>query len=317
VTATAAAQKAAEDGALTAEEMAELVSAQALIFKVCNGAAGRALEQGLAAARKRVEDAQLAVEHAQQVYEPAQVLVDRLAAELAECERRAANIDQVVDLEADLAARIEARSLIAAFKEETESLRGRLRTAQQTAAPLIHANGEAATEAAKAGEALAELEEAIKLPFAHELGQATAPYLTWQLESGLWFQSLKSSTARAIIMYALAESGIGAEVETRAIEAYCAGDPSALKAGSSRTRMADGTTVIRPPDGPPIVLPGLATPQQRRNLRGTTVDSTPGSDVISQQWARSGYQRQPHAGLPGIHHRTEGRFPPSGGALSK
>jgi hypothetical protein len=68
--------------------------------------------------------------------------------------------------------------------------------------------------------------------------------------------------ARGQLFAVLKASGIGAEVETRAIEAYRAGDPAALTAGGASRSWPDGTHISYTPGQPAIVSHGKASQQQ-------------------------------------------------------
>jgi hypothetical protein len=235
--------------------------------------------------------------------------VAALEGELAECERRAANIVQVVSDDADLAARVEARSLRLAFEEEAGALRERIRIAKAIAHPSMQANAETAAELAKAKSELAGLEEAVKAPFLAEAGTRTPQWVPYQLYTGFWFHDLSSATSKAILLKALKDSGLGAEIERRAIEAYRAGDPAAVAVGGNTTRLPDGDTVITSPDGPPVVYHGRATPAEVAALPGLFMgDGRTGAEVMADTWATSGMAHTTQEGLPGVHH---GYHPPA------
>jgi len=247
------------------------------------------------------------VTDARQMYEPAAATVAALEAELAECERRAANIVQVVSDGADLTAQVEARSLRLAFEEEAGALRERIRMAREIAAPCVAANGETAAELGKARAALAELEEAVKAPFLTGMGPRTPQWPAYQVYTGFWFHDLTSARSRAILMKALKDSGLGAEIETRAIEAFRAGDPAALAVGGNTTRLADGNTVITSPGQPPVVYHGHATAAEVGRLPGLPMgDGRTAADVMVDAWGAILHQGA--SGLPGIHH---GAHPPA------
>jgi hypothetical protein len=249
------------------------------------------------------------VEDARKAYEPAQATLAALEGELAECERRAANIVQVVSDDADLTARVEARSLRLAFEEEAAALRERIRIAKAIAHPLVQANGETAAELGKAKAALAELEEAVKAPFLTELGARTPQWVPYQLYTGFWFHDLSSATSQAIMMKALRDSGLGAEIETRAIGAYRSGDPAALAVGGTTRTLADGSTVVTAPNGPPVVWHGSrpATADDVAAMPPLPAgDGRTAADVMVDAWGAILHQGA--SGLPGIHH---GAHPPT------
>jgi hypothetical protein len=60
-------------------------------------------------------------------------------------------------------------------------------------------------------------------------------------------------------MSALRASGIGAELEKQAMEAYRAGDPAALAVGGNTHPWPDGTTLVAQPGKAPVVSTGQAT----------------------------------------------------------
>jgi hypothetical protein len=107
------------------------------------------------------------------------------------------------------------------------------------------------------------------------------------------------------LMRCLAASGVGAEVETRAIEAYAAGNPAARAIGTGTKTLPSGQTVITEPGKPPVVYQGRATPGQLATAPGLPQgDGRTAAQVMSDMWANAGYTHAPQPGLPGIHHGT-------------
>ena|SRR5689334_9673579 len=106
----------------------------------------------------------------------------------------------------------------------------------------------------------------------------------------------------------LAKSGIGAEIATQAIEAYRAGDPSALAAGGNTRRFDDGRTLIHEPGKPPVVYQGLAMSGELAALPPAALaDTPPAGHLMEQAWAMVGLQHRSQPGIPGIHYRTAPR----------
>jgi hypothetical protein len=101
----------------------------------------------------------------------------------------------------------------------------------------------------------------------------------------------------------LAASGVGAEVETRAIEAYAAGNPAARAIGTGTRTLPTGQTVITEPGRPPVVYQGRAAGADLATAPGmAAVDARPAAEVMAATWANTGYQHRPQPGLPGVHH---------------
>ena len=139
------------------------------------------------------------------------------------------------------------------------------------------------------------------------MGPRTPQWPAYQVYTGFWFHDLTSARSRAILMKALKDSGLGAEIETRAIEAFRAGDPAALAVGGNTTRLADGNTVITSPGQPPVVYHGHATAAEVGRLPGLPMgDGRTAADVMVDAWGAILHQGA--RGLPGIHH---GAHPPA------
>jgi hypothetical protein len=196
------------------------------------------------------------------------------------CRRRAGEI-QLAHEDESLVVRLEARSLKLAVEQETVSLEERLKIAVRVTDPLVVAVTAAEREVSSARGFLGRLIEAIAFPFASPLGKATAPYVRWQLDTGTWFRA-GGATSRDIIMEALRQTGIGAQVERNAITAYLAGHPAALEAGGNIKRWGDGTTLTHTPDGVDIVTQGQATREQLAQVPAVpVVPGPPGAEVIA------------------------------------
>jgi hypothetical protein len=186
-----------------------------------------------------------------------QAVVDKLAGELAECRRRAAEAKLAAD-DDDLDARLQARVMRNSYAEEVTALEERVRLANRICDPCAVAVADAERKLTAARGRLARHEADTSEPFASDAGCATPPYKTFVGHSGLWIES-DSAVTRELVMGWLRRSGVGEEIERRAVEAYLAGNP-ALQAIGGTKRFPDGSTLINPPGAPPVVLHGQATP---------------------------------------------------------
>jgi hypothetical protein len=239
--------------------------------------------------------------------------LQHLEDDLAEAGRRAANLQAIIDGDDDMGVKAEAWTLLPGFEAVAAGIRERIsRHHAEVIAPL-QADAARAREAEDLERGLASyVLEAIDDPLGHPLGRSMAGYqlrlartwgttvLTGGQDHPDWADALKW------LRTALRTSGLGEQVQLAAIAA----DHAGLVADVGTTkRFSDGTTVVAEPGKPPVVLPGRATPQERRNLRGATVDSTSGADVVAQQWAAAGAQHQRKPGLPGVNHETRPAYP--------
>jgi hypothetical protein len=239
-----------------------------------------------------------------------------LEAELAECQRRAANITTVITDDMDMAARVEARSLRLAFAEEGEHLAAKVTEYRNTAVAPLQAGLRAAEDAETLAQQLANyVLEADADPLHHELGQAMPSYALRMARR--WGETViagdkedpEYGEAVKWLKTALRVSGVGEQVQVDAIQAWLAGDPAARSVNPGTKTWPDGTKLITSPDGPPIVT-RRASPAELRALPGKPLpDSTPGNAVIAAQWAAAGAQRQGRPGLPGVNHETRPVYP--------
>ena len=134
--------------------------------------------EALAAATQRREAAEEAIA-------PVQQTVDRLTAELADCQGRAGNIDQVIDTDADLTSRIEARSLRLAFAEEQADLRQRIDMIRRGLLTTLHQDlTEARGDEERARSAGAALVDAAESPLTHPAARRTEGYHLWLQNRG-------------------------------------------------------------------------------------------------------------------------------------
>ncbi len=243
-------------GLTTADEEA-IARASAEVFKVCSNAAVRVLKAQRPSLQQRVTHTETILTEARAALEGPQAVVDKLSAELAECQRRGEEVKLASDDES-LTVRLEARSLKLAIEEETASLRERVTLATRVTDPLVVAVTAADREVKIARARLTEHDQAAEFPFVSDIGKATGGYMRFMLATGSWFHST-GPEARAIVLEALRLTGIGAEVERNAIGAYISGDPAARSIGTSTKRWPDGTTLIHTPGGADIVTTGRAT----------------------------------------------------------
>jgi hypothetical protein len=261
-----------------------------------------------------LEKTQAARDAAAEAITPVREVVDRLRAELADCEQRAGNAATVINDDMDLTARIEARSLKAAFAEETAALTDRIRVIEREALSPLQQDLAAAHAAERLvnGEA-ADIMAAAEDPFTHPRARQTSG---WAMRmSRRWGEVLLTGDehdpgwkdARVSLMAALRASGIGEAIEKQAIEAYRAGDPAALAVGGNTHRWPDGTTLVSQPGQPPVVSQGTATRGQLASLPPAPhVDTTPAGALLQAAWA--GFAHQSLPGLPGVHHPTEPQY---------
>jgi hypothetical protein len=235
--------------------------------------------------------------------------------DLADAGRRIANLQEIIDGDGDMGARADALTLRPGFEAIAATIRGHIARHNAEMIAPAQAKLTGARDAEDTARAVANFAlDAIDDPLGHPLGRAMGGY---QLRlARTWGQTVLTSgpdhpdwgEALQWLRTALRTSGLGEQVQRDGIAA----DHAGLVADVGTTkRFADGTTLIAEPGKPPIVLPGRATPQERRNLRGATVDTTPGADVVSQQWAAAGAQHQRKPGLPGVNHETRPAYPGS------
>ena len=254
--------------------------------------------EALARAQERREAAEEAIA-------PVQATIDRLAAELADCRGRAGNIDQVIDTDADLTSRIEARSLRLAFAEEQADLTGRIDMIRRGLLTTLQADlTEARGAEDRARTAGAALVDAAESPLTHPAARRTEGYGVWLQGRALEILAAGDhraagwAEARGELMSLLRSSGIGAEIETKAIQAFRSGDPAAVSVGGTTTHLPSGDTVVYDPSTgrPPVVMSGRATAQQLAAAPAAPqADTRPAASVLSQAWA--GIQHQTTAGL--------------------
>lgn len=254
-------------------------------------------------AHEALMQAQHAREEAEDALRPPRETVERLQAELLDCQGRASNIDTVISDDMDLTARVEARSLRLAFEEEAADLRGRIDLiTRQIMAPLQQALTEARGGEERAKATAADLIGAEEDPLSHPRARQTAGHQLWM--SNRWSEVLATgdqrtpgwSQAKGHLMTLLRASGIGAEIEQRAIQAYRGGDPSALAVGGNTTHLPSGDTVIFDPStgAPPVVYSGRATrPQLATASPAPPVDTTPASTLMAQTWGQIQHQTSP------------------------
>lgn len=247
------------DSGLTADDLAEIMAVQAIVFRVCSAAAGRVLAAERPAVQDRVTELEEWAAEARTALEPMQAIVTRLQDELAECRRRAEGVKLAADDES-LTVRLEARSLRVAIEEETRAIEARLQVAMHDADPYHLAARDADRELTAATRELADLDQALEMPFIHWRGQVTGAYEVYALRTGLW-HDIGGNIARRIMKPALADTGYGREIEENALKAYAAGDPAARNVAGDVKHFGDGNALINSPDGVPLVVHGAATPE--------------------------------------------------------
>lgn len=206
--------------------------------------------------------------------------VERISLEVSEVEHRARLAASAI-ASPDVHNRLDARLRAAACQAELESLTAKLNEARADAATARTALRLAELEAERTKAATAEVMQAIENPLTSELGQSTTGYFRWFIGSGMYMSEPKSPITRALIEKMLGPSGIGAQVQKDAINAYLSGDPRALAAGGVDVT-SDGHTVIRSPGAPPIVT---RNPRMSGHQAAGSMDAVP--QVPGDAWARA------------------------------
>jgi hypothetical protein len=268
-------------------------------------------------ATQRLEAAEAAREAAETALAGPQQAVAALQAELAEVTERAANIAGLIRDGDSLDDRIRARATKVALAEEAEAIRSRIRVIERDElAPLGQRLADAQHSEGLANREAANLVEAAASPFDHPTARKTAGYgvrIGRQWGEILMRGDTKDPdyrAARGCAMAALKASGLGAEIETRAIQELRAGNPAAVAVAGTTTHMPDGTVVVAEPGRPIVVGHSENTRTAIANMPGPApVDTSPAAVLIAQAWAGvANHQRQP--GLPGVHHQTAPVMPP-------
>jgi len=295
------AEAGAKLGARRIAGLVKLAQARALVNEAAVMLITADLSAEAATAAEQLAAARADREAAEQAIAPVQDTLAQLEAELTDCQQRAANINTVISDDMDLTARIEARSLKAAFAGETADLKARMTMIRQTMlAPLGAELGRARAAEDKASIEATALVNAADDPLSHPRARRTEGYTIWMAHRALEVLATGEPrhpdwpAARSQLMAVLRSSGIGAEVEKRAIEAYRAGDPAALAVAGTTQHLANGQTVIAEPGKPPVVYDGRATRQQLAAAPPNHgPDTTPAAGVMAQAWGAIQHQTSP------------------------
>ena len=263
---------------LTSQDHAVLLDAMMVITTVCQEAARRTLQAERPALEAEVTLAEHRTAEARSATRPGAELVARLQSELNECQKRGAELVTAADDE-DLAVRLQARAMKNAVADETEAVHARLQEAAHANDPLNDVLRQAENDLRAARADLASLDAAITEPFAHQRGMGTEAFRVFSLRTGLWHES-DGPIGRGIVDSYLRRTGYGETIERRAIAAYIAGDPAARQAGDTKT-WADGTSLIRTQDGPPIVMNGRARPEDLAAAPPVPSPAPSGADAMA------------------------------------
>jgi hypothetical protein len=138
------------------------------------------------AAEQAAAAAQAAARDARDALSTAEILLDAIRAELAECQRRSA-VAAAATADDDMTNRIAARSMVAAMAEECESLHHKAaQREQEHVVPLAMAAEQALRNAEKTAAELTRLDHAIAHPLSTMEGRRTQAWLSDFFLSGRW-----------------------------------------------------------------------------------------------------------------------------------
>lgn len=292
----------------TKADFAALAAAQGVVLKVCTAAASRVLARRRPELEERLAKAEAEAAAALAAAEPARAKVRHLRDELAECQRRAAEVHAASE-DDDLTTRIEARSLRLALAEELEALAERIQIALTLSEPLEVAVQQADGRLRAVREDYADLEAAVAFPLFTSQGRKTKAWFRAMVASGSWYEDLRSADSREFLMEIALQSGLSDFLQREAIRAHAANDPRTKGVAAETQTLADGTRVLTSPDGRHVVVPGAVDPA---TLPGhVQVDSQPGSVVVEGLRAGVGWPSPPPAQPDAVHkaQRPEWRLP--------
>jgi hypothetical protein len=260
--------------------------------------------------RAEAERATAAREQAEPVVEAGKAKLAALRERLAVLEQRLAAARRAADTSAldddaylatDMDAVLAARAEVAAVEAEAAEVRRRIGAVGNVLSGPVGALRDAwRDEDAATGHYQALLAAALD-PLNHDRAARTPAYRFRVARDLAAVLSLPghpdAALAREVLRELLAVSGVGAEVEERAIRAYVSGQVDARAIGGGTKHFADGTTLVSEPGRPPAVLHGGATPQQLAAAPGhAQVDTRGAADVMASSWA--GVVHRTHLGVP-------------------
>ncbi len=234
---------------LTNEERGELLVLRAKADQVYWLAGVRELRVKREEAGAALAQAEAVCQQAEDLHTPLAEQITTLEARHAEAQRRLAEARLAEDSETDV-SRLESAFMRRAALEKTEQkLAAKLTQARQAINPFTQRLVAARADVEIAREQVAALDEAITAPpFTHALAKDTTAYTESVLMGGEWLAYLDrgvrntppGKVARAIIMFALEQSGMGLDIQ-RTIEA---GTSARLGGDDPRIGFLDDGTVI-------------------------------------------------------------------------
>jgi hypothetical protein len=253
------------DGGLSMAEWTQVIEGGKLVRGACEAAAKRRLKARIPAAQKRLSQCENGLDQAKKVAKPSEASVRKLEAELAECNRRAANIEDATE-DDDLTVRLEARSLRTAAAEEAEALTGRLARIRVMVAPHLEARDRAQRDRDTAARDLADLQNAVRDPFETPLGRHTPEFERFIQYSGSWEDYPSSEAARTVLIGGLRQCGLWEPLLRSVIDLWLANDDTIRK--ESGILVDDGNVrIVRQPDGSLLTLSGLGGRARPGELR--------------------------------------------------
>ena len=230
--------------------MQKISGAREIIREACEDLARPRLRARIPAAQRAVSSAGKRLAEVKGRAKTVEASLRKTEADLSEARAQlaACAVNDDDELEARTAARVQG----AALAEEAESLTLKLERVRQVAAPHLAARAEAEAALARAKTELATLTEAIDEPFTAKAGREDAAFEMY-VRCGGWEDYPDSDAARRVLVDALKETGLYAELIREAVTKWLAGDMEVRKL-SRVLRDDDQVHLELLPDGTPVAF---------------------------------------------------------------